>query len=133
MEKADPLLRKSLLCEASGGRPDGSSTPSVSEWLESPHLSRIVNHVALRHGIRSEDIPDIFQEVCISLFHKGMDSRVNATWVFKAIASRIVDFHRRSHVGRGEQRQVVAQDVPPVDGPDPELGLLVRYKASLLP
>ncbi len=63
-----------------------------------PHLRRIVNHLALRQGASPEEIADIFQEVCVSLVRKGMDSCVNATFVFRTISSKIVDHYRKARL-----------------------------------
>jgi hypothetical protein len=65
---------------------DGSDPLSVDEWLASPHLSGIVYHLAQRHQLPRQDILELLQEVRMSLIRKGLNSRVNATWVFKTIS-----------------------------------------------
>jgi len=135
MLKRIPYVGNRPWPEKERGSPAASRTLSVAEWLNSPHLRRIVNHVALRHGVQSQDAPDIFQDVCISLIHKGMDSCVNAAFVFKTVASRIIDNYRRAGPGTEDVctpgRLDTEVSVSQTD--DRELTLLVRSKATLLP
>lgn len=112
---------------------DGSEVPSVDEWLASPHLSSIVYHLALRHRLPRQEIPDLLQEVCISLVRKGLSSKVNATWVFKTIRSRIVDYYRRSRWSGGNGQREADQAAPLMHLPDPELALLLQSRTSALP
>ena len=62
-----------------------------------------------------------------------MDSHVNATWVFKSVASRIFDHYRKSHRGGGNGRQLADEDVSEVQRANPELVLLLHSRATLLP
>jgi RNA polymerase sigma factor (sigma-70 family) len=114
----------------SGG---GSEAPSVDDWLASAHLSSIVYNLALRHQLPRQEIPDLLQDVRVSLIRKGLNSRVNATWVFKTIGSRIVDYYRKSRWRCGNGKGGGDHDTPHIQRSDPELALLVRSKATLLP
>jgi DNA-directed RNA polymerase specialized sigma24 family protein len=62
-----------------------------------------------------------------------MASRVNAAWGFKAIASRIVDFYRRSQRDRRIRQRAARRNTSRRQETDPELVLLVRSKVTLLP
>jgi RNA polymerase sigma factor (sigma-70 family) len=132
VEPASNVGNRSAFEPSEGSRSD-PTIPSVSEWLESRHLSGAVYGISQRRGIQAQEIPDILQEVRISLIRKGLNSRVNATWVFKTITSRIADYYRN-------RRREVADDGPLPDQAasqsgrlDPELTLLMESKASRLP
>jgi RNA polymerase sigma factor (sigma-70 family) len=109
-----------------------SRLPLVSEWLESPHLRRIVSHLCLRHGFDPDQSEDILQETCISLIRKGMDSGVNATLVFKVVASRILDCRRKSNRA-GRNDLPLTDRIASSDKTDPELAPLLRSSAAVLP
>ena len=114
-------------------RPAAPNASRVSEWLESPQLPRLVRRFALQHGVRAQDLPDLLQEVYISLIRKGLESRVNATWVFRAIASKIVDYFRKARSERLSEGPSTDQYVSAASKVDPELVLLVESRASRLP
>src|SRR5215813_428535 len=109
-----------------------SGLHSVAEWLESDHLSRCVRGVAARHGVLSQDAPDILQDVCISLLRKGADAQVNATWIFKVIGSKIIDYHRKARRETAGKNRFDGTGISLSHEPPPELGLLLESRASLL-
>jgi DNA-directed RNA polymerase specialized sigma24 family protein len=106
------------------------SPSTVREWLESPHLSRIVSNVALRHSLSLNELPDLLQEVTLVLVKVGMDHEINATWVFHTAAHKAVDLQRQSRLGSAElaKNQAVAHE-----SQDPELLHLLRARAASLP
>jgi DNA-directed RNA polymerase specialized sigma24 family protein len=111
----------------------GPADPSPSaarEWLESPHLLRIVRRVALRHSLSPDDVLDLLQEVRIALLRVGMDHEINTSWVFHTAEHKVVDLKRQSQTGE--------LDLDPIprfssDKPDPELLHLLRARAATLP
>jgi RNA polymerase sigma factor (sigma-70 family) len=132
MRDSDSCGRTRPVSATSALSGDGSEAPSVDDWLASPHLSNNVYHLALRHRLPRQEIPDLLQEVRISLIRKGLNSRVNATWVFKTIRSRIVDYYRRLHRSGGNGEREADQEAQ-IERSDPELVFLLQSRAALLP
>lgn len=75
-------------------------SPAVSEWLESPYLSRIASRVAYEHGLPMQDAPDLLQDLRLALWAAGADTAVNATWVYHTANHKAVDLLIRNRRDR---------------------------------
>ena len=105
---------------------------SVTEWLESPYLLRVASRVAYEHGLPSQDVADLFQELCLALWMAGPNATVNATWVFHTANHKAADALARIRRISKEARSVSAKASSPRLR-DPDLSHLLRSRAARLP
>jgi len=105
---------------------------SVAEWLRSTYLRRVASRVAYTYLLPPEDVPDLYQELCLALWKAGPDRMVNATWLFHTANHRAADILKR-------KRKHFEVSVTGMDGiartstADPELTLLVHSEVRRLP
>lgn len=109
-----------------------SIKPTVGVWLESHNLRSIASYVASHYGLSPQDLPDLLQELRIALWKAGLDTRVNATWVFRTASHKAVDFLKWRTRVADERTFWKATVARPVSG-DPELWCLLRACAARLP
>jgi RNA polymerase sigma factor (sigma-70 family) len=81
--------------------------------------------------LRSEDVLDLYQEVCLALWRAGPARIVNTTWLFHTAGHCAADILKRQR-GRLEL-PVAAVDRTFTLQTDPELTLLVRAELRRLP
>jgi DNA-directed RNA polymerase specialized sigma24 family protein len=101
---------------------------SVSEWVKSDYLRRVATRVGFAYHLPTQDVPDLYQELCLALWKAGEDRRVNATWVFHTAnhqAARLAWRNRRA--------TAISTGNLVADPKDPELELLVRAQVRRLP
>lgn len=92
---------------------------------------RVVASIAYRRHVRPDDLADLQQEVRLAIWKAGRDRQVNATWIFKVVASRVLDHLR--HEARTKRARITGsqhQSSNPAD--DAELSHLLRARLSTL-
>ena len=104
----------------------------VTEWLESPYLTRLAYRVAAQFGIPSQDWPDLLQELRLALWKAGPSLTLNVTWVFQTANHKAIDLIRIKRRLR-EESLVVEEHVVSPNEPDPGLQHLLHARADLLP
>ncbi len=57
----------------------GSRPLLAQDWLVWPDLDRIVALIATRYRVNPDDIPDLVQEVRLTIWKAGENRAVNAT------------------------------------------------------
>lgn len=112
----------------------GDSRPLLAQdWLVWPDLDRVVARLASRYRVSANDIPDIVQEVRLTLWKAGAERVVNATWIFKVVASRVMDHLRKRGACEPEFISSVAAALHQAPIVDAELAYLLAARASTLP
>ena len=109
-----------------------SRARKVGDWLESPYLRRIVLRVAYERGLPPQDVPELMQEVRIALWRSGLESQVNATWLFHTATHKAQDLLRRTR-GLAMKASFSTDFCLQRGRSDPELLRLLRARAALLP
>jgi RNA polymerase sigma factor (sigma-70 family) len=106
------------------------TSPSTGrEWLESARLPSVARRVASGHGLSTDELPDLLQEIRIALWQAGMDHPINATWVFRTASHKAIDLRRErlTHLDARALTEDLAQE-----SLDPELVNLLRARAACL-
>ena len=71
---------------------------SGREWVECGSLTRISRLVGLRYRLTADEADDLHQESCLALLRQSPTIVLNATYIFRTVASKAVDLLRaRSH------------------------------------
>ncbi len=111
----------------------GSRPLLAQDWLVWPDLDRIVALIATRYRVNPDDIPDLVQEVRLTIWKAGENRAVNATWIFKVVASRILDHVRAQARNCSFEFTGVPEDLPESSCDGAELVHLLRARLSRLP
>ena len=105
----------------------------AQDWLVWPDLNRIVALIAARHRVNPDDIPDLVQEVRLTIWRAGENRAINATWIFKVVASRVLDQVRAQASNRSFEFTVAFEDLPESSRDNAELAHLLKARLSRLP
>ena len=105
----------------------------AQDWLVWQDLNRVVARIASRHHVSPDDIPDLVQEVRLTIWKAGENRAVNATWIFKVVASRVVDYVRARARNRSFEFACVPENLPDSSRDDTELAHLFRARLCRLP
>jgi RNA polymerase sigma factor (sigma-70 family) len=105
----------------------------AQDWLVWPDLDRIVALIATRRNVSPDDIPDLVQEVRLTIWKAGANRAVNATWIFKVVASRVLDHVRAQASNRSFDFTSVPEDSLASSYDDAELTHLLRARLCRLP
>ncbi len=105
----------------------------AQDWLVWEDLNRIVALIASRHRVNPDDIPDLVQEVRLTIWKAGENRAVNATWIFKVVASRVLDHVRAQASHRSFEFTGVPEDLPESSCDGAELAHLLRARLCRLP
>ncbi len=105
----------------------------VTEWLESPYLSRLASRVAYQYGLPSQDVPDLLQEVRLALWLAGPETDVNATWVFHTANHKAVDALVRRRRRIVEEAKASSSGTLSRENRGSDLRHLLRSRATRLP
>ncbi len=106
---------------------------TVKDWLESDYLRRVAQRVAYTYYLSSQDVPDLYQELCVALWKVGPERQVNATWVYHTAQHRALELLKGS---KRSERIAAAAQRPGRNSAgfrDPELTSLLRVEAARLP
>jgi RNA polymerase sigma factor (sigma-70 family) len=105
---------------------------AVSEWLDSPYLEHIASRVAYRFGLRSQEVPELLQELRIALWKAGSSTPVNPTWILHTAQHKGSDLLRTRRARAREISFSGDSSIPP-NPRDPELLRLLRARVDVLP
>jgi RNA polymerase sigma factor (sigma-70 family) len=105
----------------------------AQDWLVWKDLNRIVARIASRYRVNPDDVPDLVQEVRLTIWKAGENRAVNATWIFKVVASRVLDHVRARARNRSFEFAGVPEDLPDSSCDDAELAHLIRARLCRLP
>ena len=112
---------------------DMSVFVAISEWLNSPILSDLVERICGFSGITSPaDVDDLVQEVRIALWQKGLQNAVSMAWISRVASNKVIDLIRR----RSRRRAMIAAlrlDAKRKVRADPELACLLHASVSSFP
>lgn len=114
-----------------GARLSEDCSAESGEWLESPYLAHVAARVVYQHGLGSDDLEDLLQELRIALWEVGADVRVGARWLFQVANHKAVDLLRGRVRRRKRDRAFAERKLSSV--PDLELDHLLHARVDRFP
>jgi DNA-directed RNA polymerase specialized sigma24 family protein len=123
--EADPAKPKDIVG-------DRGPEATAGEWLESPYLHRLIQRVAYQHGLTSEELQDLLQEMRIALWKAGLTIPVTPAWIARTASHKAVDLVR-ADIRRRAQDSYVACVSLSRTRPDAEIERLLHARVDEMP